>query len=104
MGFDFVASGPMVRSSHKAADYLKHLEERGLWPKEIIEQICHQANIISDDMMISSPSPGFTFVQKYDWNYLEALAFQEACVDYIYHHPTISIIIGTKSSSMFNRW
>lgn len=28
IGFDFVASGPMVRSSYKAADYFKFLEER----------------------------------------------------------------------------
>jgi len=34
MGFEFVASGPMVRSSYKAADYLKHLEVKGLWPKK----------------------------------------------------------------------
>ena len=34
MGFEFVASGPMVRSSYKAADYLKHLEEKGLWPRK----------------------------------------------------------------------
>ena len=31
MGFDFVASGPLVRSSYKAADYLDHLEKKGLW-------------------------------------------------------------------------
>jgi lipoic acid synthetase len=30
IGFDFVASGPMVRSSYKAAEYLKFLESRGL--------------------------------------------------------------------------
>ena len=29
LGFDFVASGPMVRSSYKAADYLEWLEARG---------------------------------------------------------------------------
>lgn len=29
MGFEFVASGPMVRSSYKAADYLKFLESLG---------------------------------------------------------------------------
>lgn len=29
LGFDFVASGPMVRSSYKAADYLEWLEQRG---------------------------------------------------------------------------
>ncbi|CBW27394.1 lipoyl synthase [Halobacteriovorax marinus SJ] len=28
-GFKFVASGPLVRSSYKAADYLKHLREQG---------------------------------------------------------------------------
>lgn len=28
IGFDFVASGPMVRSSYKAADYFKFLKER----------------------------------------------------------------------------
>lgn len=28
IGFDFVASGPMVRSSYKAADYLKFLENK----------------------------------------------------------------------------
>lgn len=28
LGFDFVASGPMVRSSYKAADYLEWLEQR----------------------------------------------------------------------------
>jgi lipoic acid synthetase len=28
IGFDFVASGPMVRSSYKAADYLKFLEDK----------------------------------------------------------------------------
>lgn len=28
IGFDFVASGPMVRSSYKAADYFKFLEQR----------------------------------------------------------------------------
>lgn len=28
IGFDFVASGPMVRSSYKAADYFKFLQER----------------------------------------------------------------------------
>jgi lipoic acid synthetase len=27
IGFDFVASGPMVRSSYKAADYLDFLNE-----------------------------------------------------------------------------
>lgn len=30
MGFSFVASGPLVRSSYKAADYLNHLKEKGL--------------------------------------------------------------------------
>lgn len=30
IGFEFVASGPMVRSSYKAADYLKYLEEKEL--------------------------------------------------------------------------
>lgn len=29
MGFEFVASGPLVRSSYKAADYLKHLKAKG---------------------------------------------------------------------------
>lgn len=29
MGFEFVASGPMVRSSYKAADYLEHLRAKG---------------------------------------------------------------------------
>ena len=29
LGFDFVASGPMVRSSYKAADYLEHLRAQG---------------------------------------------------------------------------
>jgi lipoyl synthase len=33
LGFDFVASGPLVRSSYKAADYLNHLEKKGLWPR-----------------------------------------------------------------------
>ena len=33
LGFEFVASGPLVRSSYKAADYLKHLEKNGLWPR-----------------------------------------------------------------------
>ncbi len=33
LGFEFVASGPLVRSSYKAIDYLKHLEEKGLWPR-----------------------------------------------------------------------
>ena len=28
IGFDFVASGPMVRSSYKAADYLKFLNAK----------------------------------------------------------------------------
>ena len=30
MGFDFVASGPMVRSSYKAADYLEFLENKNV--------------------------------------------------------------------------
>lgn len=30
IGFDFVASGPMVRSSYKAADYLKFLNDKGI--------------------------------------------------------------------------
>ncbi len=30
MGFEFVASGPMVRSSYKAADYLDHLRSKGI--------------------------------------------------------------------------
>lgn len=30
LGFDFVASGPMVRSSYKAADYLKFIEDQGI--------------------------------------------------------------------------
>jgi len=30
MGFKFVASGPLVRSSYKAYDYLTHLRERGV--------------------------------------------------------------------------
>lgn len=30
LGFSFVASGPMVRSSYKAADYLKYLEENAI--------------------------------------------------------------------------
>lgn len=34
MGFEFVASGPLVRSSYKAADYLAHLEKKGLWPRK----------------------------------------------------------------------
>ena len=29
MGFEFVASGPLVRSSYKAADYLEHLKAKG---------------------------------------------------------------------------
>lgn len=29
MGFEFVASGPLVRSSYKAADYLEHLKKKG---------------------------------------------------------------------------
>lgn len=29
MGFEFVASGPLVRSSYKAADYLNHLKAKG---------------------------------------------------------------------------
>lgn len=29
MGFEFVASGPLVRSSYKAADYLNHLKAQG---------------------------------------------------------------------------
>jgi len=29
IGFDFVASGPLVRSSYKAADYLEHLKAKG---------------------------------------------------------------------------
>ncbi|OUR95428.1 lipoyl synthase [Halobacteriovorax marinus] len=29
VGFDFVASGPLVRSSYKAADYLDHLKAKG---------------------------------------------------------------------------
>ncbi|AYF44080.1 MULTISPECIES: lipoyl synthase [Halobacteriovorax] len=29
MGFEFVASGPLVRSSYKAADYLDHLRAKG---------------------------------------------------------------------------
>ena len=33
LGFDFVASGPLVRSSYKAGDYLDYLEEKGLWPR-----------------------------------------------------------------------
>jgi len=28
IGFEFVASGPMVRSSYKAADYFKYLEKK----------------------------------------------------------------------------
>ena len=31
IGFDFVASGPLVRSSYKAADYLDHLKSKGIW-------------------------------------------------------------------------
>ena len=34
LGFDFVASGPLVRSSYKAADYLDHLEKLGKWPRK----------------------------------------------------------------------
>ncbi len=30
MGFEFVASGPLVRSSYKAADYLDHLRAQGV--------------------------------------------------------------------------
>ncbi len=30
MGFKFVASGPLVRSSYKAYDYLNHLKEKGV--------------------------------------------------------------------------
>lgn len=30
LGFKFVASGPLVRSSYKAADYLEHLEKQGI--------------------------------------------------------------------------
>ncbi len=30
LGFDFVASGPLVRSSYKAIDYLLHLEKKGI--------------------------------------------------------------------------
>jgi lipoic acid synthetase len=30
LGFEFVASGPLVRSSYKAADYLKHLRSKGI--------------------------------------------------------------------------
>lgn len=33
-GFEFVASGPLVRSSYKASDFLKHLKSKGL---DIIE-------------------------------------------------------------------
>jgi len=30
MGFEFVASGPLVRSSYKAFDYLTHLRSKGV--------------------------------------------------------------------------
>lgn len=30
LGFEFVASGPLVRSSYKAADYLEHLNQKGI--------------------------------------------------------------------------
>ena len=29
-GFKFVASGPLVRSSYKAADYLQYLKDQGI--------------------------------------------------------------------------
>lgn len=62
---------------------------------EVIKQICHKAHIQCEGMTISSPSSDFIYVQKYNWNYLEALAFQEACVDYVYQNPALSIIIAT---------
>jgi len=30
MGFEFVASGPLVRSSYKAFDYMNHLRAKGV--------------------------------------------------------------------------
>ena len=63
--------------------------------KEIIQKICDQVNLDFVGMSVSTPSTDFIFVQKYNWNYLDALAFQEACVDYVYQHPAVSIIIAT---------
>ena len=63
--------------------------------KKVITDICEKLEIDSSEMEIKSLESNIILVSKFNWNYLEALKFQEECVDYVYHHPKTSIIIAT---------
>jgi len=63
--------------------------------KEIINQICMDQGINSDGLESKVIKNNIILVKKFNWPYLEALKFQEACVDYVYQNPKISIFIAT---------
>ena len=63
--------------------------------EKVITDICQKLEIDSSDMNMKTLDSNIIIVSKFNWNYLEALKFQEECVDLVYHNPKISIIIAT---------
>ena len=62
---------------------------------EIIKNICTQTQTDFTSLAVSVPADDIIFVKKFNWSYLDALKFQEACVDYVYQNPKISILVVT---------
>ena len=62
---------------------------------KIVKDICGEINLDFDNLLVTETKSGMIFVERYNWPYLDALKFQEACVDYVYKNPAISIIIST---------
>ena len=63
--------------------------------QKIIAEICLKANIESKLLEVQELDSDNILVSKFNWDYLEALKFQEACVDYVYQNPKTSIFIAT---------
>ena len=63
--------------------------------QEIIKNICQASCVDFESLSIESISKNIIYVQRLNWDYLNCLAFQEACVDYVYQNPEVSILIGT---------
>ncbi len=66
---------------------------------EIINKICTQTQTDFSSLAVSTPADDIIIVKKLNWNYLDALKFQEACVDYVYQHPKTTIIVATNHSA-----
>lgn len=63
--------------------------------KEIIRRICDDLQMDATNLTFTSLQNDIWLVTKLHWDYLEALTFQEACVDYVYKNPHVSIFIAT---------